>query len=51
MASWKETRATLAMAVLKTIVKQLLPWLEEEAKKTETPLDDKVVAILKSLVE
>jgi hypothetical protein len=48
---WKERRTELLFAIVKTVLKEILPWLEEEAKKTETPIDDKIIQMLKKVIE
>ena len=43
----KDVRTSIMMGVASVIIANLLPWLEEEAKKTETPIDDNMVKMLK----
>ncbi len=47
----KLKRPDIILGVIRVILQELLPWLEEEAKKTDTPIDDKAVQILKKLLE
>lgn len=36
----------VALGVIGLIYKALRPWLVEMAKKSETPVDDKIIAVL-----
>ena len=47
----KLKRPDIILGVIRAILTQLMPWLEEEAKKTETPIDDNIVRVLKMLLE
>lgn len=37
---------SLILTIVKLIYKELRPWLIEEAKKTETPVDDWMLGVL-----
>ena len=40
----------IIIQIVTLLVCPLLEWLEQEAKKTETPIDDKTVAILSEIL-
>ena len=42
----KSLGPSLVLSILGMILKPLLPWLKEQAKKSETPLDDWCVEFL-----
>jgi len=40
----------IAIQIIALVICPLLEWLEQEAKKTETPVDDKAVAVLAEIL-
>ena len=40
----------IIIQIIRLIICPLLEWLDQEAKKTETPVDDKAVAILAEIL-
>jgi len=40
----------IIIQIISLIICPLLKWLDQEAKKTETPVDDKAVAILAEIL-
>jgi hypothetical protein len=44
------TQYGLVLSIVKMIYKELRPWLEQQAQKTETPVDDWMIAVLDKLL-
>jgi len=50
MAKGNPVNFGIILAIVKIIYKELRPWLTEEAKKTETPVDEWMLSVLDRLL-